>query len=130
MKCNVNFISSQQPGTTTAGLNANVVMANGHHHQLQQQQQQSLLRTPAAVRPATAVAVTTSSINAGQNVQLVTQSFNLQQGQQPQLRPVTNVRPTALAALLTNSKTTLPPNISPGKVDIFHSKILKHSKIN
>lgn len=92
-------------------------MANGHHHQVHQQQQ-SLLRTPAAVRPATAVTVASGPAGSGPNVQLVTQSFSLQQGQQPQLRPNTNVRPTALAALLTNSKvTTLPPNISPGKVN-------------
>lgn len=95
-------------------------MANGHHHQFQQQQQQqqqSLLRTPAAVRPSTTMTVASGPAGSGQNVQLVTQSISLQQAQQPQLRPNSNVRPTALAALLTNSKvTTLPPNISPGKV--------------
>jgi hypothetical protein len=95
-------------------------MANGHHHQLQQQQQQqqqSLLRTPAVVRPSTTMTVASGPAGSGQNVQLVTQSISLQQAQQPQLRPNSNVRPTALAALLTNSKvTTLPPNISPGKV--------------
>ena len=107
----------QQPVAATGGLNANVVMANGHHHQLQQQQ--SLLRTSAAVRPATAMTMSTGPVNPGPNVQLVTQPFSLQQAQQPQLRPNVNVRPTALAALLTNSKAaTLPPNISPGKVYI------------
>nr|CAH0111903.1 unnamed protein product [Daphnia galeata] len=121
-----NLLSNQQqqpqairPSTAAVGLNANVVMANGHHHQLQQQQQQqqSLLRTPAAVRPSTTMTVASGPAGSGQNVQLVTQSISLQQvTQQPQLRPNSNVRPTALAALLTNSKvTTLPPNISPGK---------------
>ncbi|XP_046636370.1 transcription factor SPT20 homolog isoform X1 [Daphnia pulicaria] len=122
-----NLLSSNQqqqpqpirPSATAVGLNANVVMANGHHHQLQQQQQQqqqSLLRTPAVVRPSTTMTVASGPAGSGQNVQLVTQSISLQQAQQPQLRPNSNVRPTALAALLTNSKvTTLPPNISPGK---------------
>ena len=108
-------------------LNTNpVVLANGHHPHIQQQQQQSLLRNAAVVRPpviapAAGAGGTVVASVSGHNVQLVTQSFSLQQ---PQLRPnsIAN-QATSLAALLSTSKASAslqPTTISSpaGKVNI------------
>lgn len=68
-------------------------LLNGQH-------QQSLLKNSTVlVRPSVTPTV--------QNIQLNMQPSSLQQLQQPQLRP--NMRPTSLAALLTN-KTGIPVN--------------------
>lgn len=107
------LISSGKPYyLQSAGTTTNVVLANGHHQQQQQQQQpQSLLR-PASVRSQTFGNISTASL--GQNVQLVTANYSIQQSGQP--RPTTSIRPgAALAALLTNSKA-VASHISPGKV--------------